>query len=134
MNTIIHFLKKFSLNNFILLNLDKIKDLVCFQITCNFNNYFNWIYYDFCTFGKCLHLQKSSEISNSFQKALKMFKNYLYAFLNFSKNLWKFLEIFEKFPKFLKSFFKLFCEFWKFFEIFIMPEVLKRLSSPTSSL
>ena len=39
------FLKKFSLSNFILLYFDKIKNLVCFQMTCDFNNYFSWIYY-----------------------------------------------------------------------------------------
>ena len=115
-NTIIYFLKKFSFNDFILLNLDKIKDLVCFQTTCDFNIILTeFIIWPFFSSGKCLRLRKLSEISDSFRNASEMFKNCFLCILeNFLKifgNLRKSSEILK--IVFLKVILRVLKIFWK---------------------
>ena len=123
------------MKNFILfLTWTKSKNLSAFKrhavSTIVLIEFIIWLFY---TSGKCLHLRKSLEISDSFRKAW-IFENFLKIFGNFRKSS----EIFGKFQKFsnlergnlgtrlenfrsfLKLFFKLFCEFWKFFKKFIM--------------
>ena len=114
-NTIIYFWKKFSLNNFILLNFGKVKDLVCFQrhaissiILIEFIMTFFLLPVNTYVYG---NHRKYPTIFGKLRKTV------YYAFLDFwkfSKKLRKLLVIFQSS---LKSFFKLFLWvlkiFWK---------------------
>ena len=103
-NTIIYFLKKFSLNNFILLNLDKIKDLVCFQTTCAFKNYFKWVYYYFLLSVNAYVYGNHAKYLAVFGKLRKCLKTVSYAFLDFWKSSLKSLfKYFASFENFLKN-------------------------------